>query len=142
MGTRSNRLGKAVRTRTQIYVWSRNMKNIRFFLCLKIFSFWRWKIKQEVTKVFSRVKKMQKIIQLSENSLMYISDCVYVGKTMRKRVLGHIRTAKAQISLCICAISSGPSLSVNIMARRYRMYQGSSAHIILCACAGRIWRRF
>ena len=39
VGTRSNRLGDAVRTSTTIYVLSRNMKNISIF-CLKTSSFW------------------------------------------------------------------------------------------------------
>ena len=36
---------------------------------------------------------------------------MYMGYDMLKRVFGHMRTAKAQISLRIRAVWSGPSLS-------------------------------
>ena len=36
-----------------------------------------------------------------------------MGDTMRKHVIGHVWTAKANISLRICAVWSGPSLSSN-----------------------------
>ena len=42
---------------------------------------------------------------------------------MRKFVFGHMRTVKAQISLRIRAVWSGPSLSANRIIGFYRMYQ-------------------
>ena len=51
-------------------------------------------------------------------------------------VSGHVRLAKAQISLRIRAVWSGPSLSANRIIRYYRMNgQTVSAWMILCACA-------
>ena len=40
-------------------------------------------------------------------------QCKQFGRPMRKRVLGHMRTAKAQVRLRICAVWFGPSLSAN-----------------------------
>ena len=55
---------------------------------------------------------------------------------MRKRVFGHMRTVKAQISLRIRADWSGPSLSANKIIRYYKMYEcRRKARMILCACA-------
>ena len=63
-----------------------------------------------------------------------------MGRAMRKRVFGHMRTAKAQISLHICAVWSGPSLSAYRIIGNYRMYQvKSNARMRLCACVGWIW---
>ena len=42
--------------------------------------------------------------------LLFVRD---VGRTVRKHVCGHMRTAKAQIRLRIRAVWSGPSLSAN-----------------------------
>ena len=47
----------------------------------------------------------------------------YEGHAMRKRVFGHVRTAKAQISLRISAVWSGPSLSANWIIGYYTMYK-------------------
>ena len=59
---------------------------------------------------------------------------------MRKRAFGHMRTAKAQISLRIRAVWSGPSLSANRIIGHYRMYQlRANARMRLCACVGWIW---
>ena len=56
---------------------------------------------------------------------------------MRKLVFGHMRTAKAKISLRIRAVWSGPSLSANRIIGDYRMYQWrANAWMGLCACAG------
>ena len=46
-----------------------------------------------------------------------------MDRDMRKRVSKHIRTAKAQISLRICAVWSGLSLSANRIIGYYRMYE-------------------
>ena len=65
----------------------------------------------------------------------------YVCRALRKHVFGHMRTAKAQISLRIRAVWSGPSLSANRLIRYYRMYERrAKARMILCACAG--WSEF
>ena len=52
-------------------------------------------------------------------------------------ICGHMQTAKAQISLRICAVWSEHSLSDNRILRYYRIYEwGAMARMILCACAG------
>ena len=53
---------------------------------------------------------------------------VYKGSTMRKRVSGHLRTAKAQTSLRIRAVWSGPSLSANRILKYYRWSNGEQRH--------------
>ena len=56
---------------------------------------------------------------------------------MRKRVFGHMRTAKAQVSLRIRTIWSGPSLSANRIIGYYRMFEWrAKIQMILCAYAG------
>ena len=56
---------------------------------------------------------------------------------MRKHVFGHMRTAKAQISLRVRAVWSGPSLSANRFIGYYRMFEWrAKARMTLCACAG------
>ena len=47
----------------------------------------------------------------------------YLGLALRRHVFGHIRTAKAQISLRIRAGWSGPSLSANRIIGYYRIYE-------------------
>ena len=42
---------------------------------------------------------------------------------MQKRVFGHIWTAKAQLSLRICAVWSGPSLTINRIIGYHKMFQ-------------------
>ena len=60
----------------------------------------------------------------------------HIGRAMRKCDFGHMRTAKAQVSLRIRAGSSGPSLSANKIIGYYRMYEWRvKARMILCACA-------
>ena len=57
-----------------------------------------------------------------------------------KRVFGHMRTAKSQISLCIYAVWWEPSLSANIIIRHYKMYQcRANTRMKLCACVGWHW---
>ena len=53
---------------------------------------------------------------------------------MQKRVFGHMRTAKAQISLCIRTVWSGPSLTANKMIGYYRTYErrAKARHDTLC----------
>ena len=64
------------------------------------------------------------------------SQC-YVGSAMRKRVFGHMRTAKAQISLRMRAAWSGPSLFANRLTRYLRMYEWrAKVRMTLCACTG------
>ena len=45
----------------------------------------------------------------------------YLGRTMRKPVVGHMRTAKAQVSLRIRTVWSGPPLSANRIIGYYRI---------------------
>ena len=60
-----------------------------------------------------------------------------MGRAMRKHVFGHMRTAKAQISLRIRAVWSGPSLSESRIIEYYWMFQWrANARMRLCACAG------
>ena len=50
--------------------------------------------------------------------------CLYhMGHARQKHAFEHMRTAKAQISLCICAVWSGPSQSAYRIIERHRMYQ-------------------
>ena len=59
------------------------------------------------------------------------------GRTLRKRVFRHMRTAKAQISLRIRAVRSGPSLSAIRIIGYYIMFKCRAiARMKLCACAG------
>ena len=63
-----------------------------------------------------------------------------MGHVMRKCILGHMPTAKVQLSLRICAVWSGPSLSANRIIGHYRMNQWTAnARMRLCACVGWIW---
>ena len=62
----------------------------------------------------------------------------YFGRTKRKHVFGHMRTAKAQISLRIRAVWSGPSLSANRIIEYYRMYQWT-AKTRIRPCARAEW---
>ena len=74
--------------------------------------------------------------QLWLNWFQMYEPIYHIGRAMRKWVCGHMRTAKAQISLRIRAGSSGPSLSANKIIRYYRMYEWRvKARMILCACA-------
>ena len=53
-----------------------------------------------------------------------IHVCVlYMGRTLWKHVLGHMRTVNAQIRLHICAVWSGSSLSPNRIIENYRISQ-------------------
>ena len=69
------------------------------------------------------------------------SMCIYIDSskmvcTTRKCVFGHMRTAKAQISLRIHTVWSGPSLSANRIIGHYKMYEWrAKAWMILCTCA-------
>ena len=64
-----------------------------------------------------------------------------LGLAKRKRVFGHMRTAKVKISLRIRAVWSGPSLSANRIIGYRGMYEWrAKARMILCACAG--WSEF
>ena len=59
---------------------------------------------------------------------------------MLKHVFRHMLTAKAQISLCIHAVWSGPSLSTDRIIGYYRMFQWrGNAQMRICVCAG--WYR-
>ena len=63
-----------------------------------------------------------------------------MGRAMRKRVFGHMRTAKAQISLRIRAVWSGPSLSANRIIGYYEMYEWrAKAPDDISACARWSW---
>ena len=56
---------------------------------------------------------------------------------MRKRVFGHLRKAKAQIRLRICAVWSGSLLYANRITGYYRMYEWrTKARMILCTWSG------
>ena len=61
----------------------------------------------------------------------------YRGPSHGKCVSWHMRTAKAQISLRMRAVGSGPSMSANRIFGFYRMYKWSAkARMIHCECAG------
>ena len=60
-----------------------------------------------------------------------------MGRSVRKCVLRHMRTAKAQVSLRIRTVWSWPSLSAHRTIGYYRIYEWrAKARMILCACAG------
>ena len=62
---------------------------------------------------------------------------IICNTVMRRRVLEHMRIAKTQISLRICAVWSRPSLSAVRIVGYNRMYQWrANARMILCTCAG------
>ena len=60
----------------------------------------------------------------------------YMDRVMRQRIFGHMRTAKAQISLRIRAVWSGPSLSANKLIGKEMYEWRAKARMILCARAG------
>ena len=63
-----------------------------------------------------------------------------MGRALRKRVFGNMRTVKAQISLRIRAVWSAPSLSANRIIGHYKMYGWrANARIRLCAYVEWIW---
>ena len=56
---------------------------------------------------------------------------------MHKRILRHMQTAKAQISMCIRAVWSGPWLPADRIIGHYRIYQWkANAQMRFCACPG------
>ena len=58
-------------------------------------------------------------------------------RAMRKQIFEHMRWAKAQISLRICAVWSRPSLFTNRIIGYQNMYEWrANARMILCTCAG------
>ena len=66
-----------------------------------------------------------------------ITEWVHLGPAKRKCAFGQIRKAKAQISLRIRAVCSGPSLSADRIIGYYRTDEWRFyAQLILCACAG------
>ena len=68
----------------------------------------------------------------------HIRRYFFVWRGPLKRVLGHMRTAKSQISLRIRAVWSSPSLTANRITGYNRMYERrAKARVILCS---RAWR--
>ena len=64
----------------------------------------------------------------------------FMGLAERNRLSVQMRTEKAQISLSIRAVWSGPSLSANRIIGHYRMYKWrANTQMRLCACAEWIW---
>ena len=65
-------------------------------------------------------------------------DVDWVGQHHAKTiVLRHMWTVKAQISLCIRTVWSGPSLSTNTIIGYYRLYEWSpKSWMVLCTFAG------
>ena len=62
---------------------------------------------------------------------------IILGHAMQKCVFGKMRTAKAQISLRIRAVWSGPLLCANWIIRYCIMYRWRAKdRMVLCACAG------
>ena len=57
------------------------------------------------------VNLYQQSIQICSKAQMLKFNTVQIGQAILKHVLGHMQTMKAQISLNICAVWSGPSLS-------------------------------
>ena len=51
-----------------------------------------------------------------------IQACDYMSRAMQKSVFGHMQTAKAQISLHICAVWPGPLLSESRIIGYYKMF--------------------
>ena len=66
-----------------------------------------------------------------------LQDQFLKGWVMQKLVFRHMQTANAQISLCICAVWSEPSLSATRIIGYYRMYEWrKKAWMILCPRTG------
>ena len=60
----------------------------------------------------------------------------YMGRAMRKRAFGHLRTTKTQISLRIRAVWSGSALSAISIIGYYGLYKWrATAQMIICTCA-------
>ena len=58
-----------------------------------------------------------------------------------ENVIGQMRTSMAQITLCICTVRWGPSLSAIRIIWYFRMYEwNAKARMILCPCA--VWCEF
>ena len=77
---------------------------------------------------------------LSRPMINYINllSLDYMSCAMQKSVFRYMQTLKAQISLCIPAVRSGPSLSANRIIGHYRMYQWkANAWMRLCPCV--VW---
>ena len=82
--------------------------------------------------------------------IRYLGILLHMDHAMWKPVLGHMRTAKAQISLRICAGWSGPSLSANRIIGYNRMYEWRANARLLCVSTGwsesvhfvHVWRYF
>ena len=69
---------------------------------------------------------------------LFVVLCMFddVGCTMLQSIIRHMRTGKAQISLRICAVWSGPSLPDNRIIGFSRKYEWrAKARMILCACS-------
>ena len=73
-------------------------------------------------------------IVLCDYDLSRVTSYTLYGPSHAKTVLGHMRTAKSQISLRIRAVWSGPSLSANRIIGHYRMYQFPEETLVLKAC--------
>ena len=77
--------------------------------------------------------RYQLVFTVTFNFVWQLSDTL----VMRKRVFGHMRTAKAMINLRISAVRSRLSLSATKIVEYYRMHEWrAKARVILCACAG------
>ena len=100
----------------------------------------------------SSVNLKSKIITITKNSGLIIDVQMdrrikkiylynyHMIRAMQKCVFEHMRTAKAQISLRIRAVWSGPSLSSNRIIWHCRMYWWrANAWRRLCPCMGWIW---
>ena len=95
-------------------------------ICMKCQNMFSWRNKKTVLKfvhckfylecwaLISRKREIRAVLQDRHN---------YIGLAMRKRVFGHMWKAKAHISLCICAVSSGPSMSTNRITGYYWKYE-------------------
>ena len=94
-----------------------------------------WDFGQRVRLINSISFTCSMLLDISE-----FNENAHMGLAMQKHVFGHIRTAKAQISLRIRADWSGLFLSGIRSSLHYRNYQWrANVRMKLCACAGWIW---
>ena len=140
-----NENGEAKTLSGYLYLWLLRAYAIRAFskhvynVCWHHFLFfWKKLLVQTDSHYLSIGNFVHTLIQTDQLDILTpLQVAKVVHRTMPKSIFGFERTAKAQISLRIRAVWSGPSLSANIIIWYYRIYEWKTkARMIFCACAG------
>ena len=124
-----------------MFSW-RNKKNVMLIPILSGAMNKKIHVCMEKYHIYTKLNKLKTRIRLSIKQFDRDPQCLpfsqhYLDCTMRKRVFGYMRTAKAQISLCICTVRSGSSQSSSTIMDHCRMYQWrANAQMRLCTCKG------